>query len=601
MRPLQPRLRRRELRPRQRRRLRLPLPLRGGRGRELAADPADHRVAEGPLRPDLVVGARRAPGSSAVDVEARLRNDAGHEARLSFLGDGGAEAGTDRHRARCGDRLRAVPAASSATAAAPGSRRRSTCAAGGGCPASDQAKAWVRSVQLTVVRPPAAVRRARGLAQRRRLASRRRGRSAPSPPTRAPASAGSSSASTAAAVPADADRSLRRDRRDRRRSGGCGRARRPIAVEAAADTAAPPVRRRPERASRLCLRLRLRRRARLLDADGPRRQLARPSSHSPTGRIRDDPELIRAAVVGPRTRVSPAGRSPTARWSGGAWRDLETRLVGGELQARVDSSAERPGAYVFRAVAADRAGNLAMSARAAPTAPTWSLDFPLRERTRLRASVGRNARAEVGYGSRPRFEAVAPRRLGRPGGRRRGRGRRAVRGRAPSLEPVGRTLTTDGRGRVRARLVARVRRERSSSAGTARAATSAPSRRRSTSTSAARPGSTPFRATSGRGGGSSSRGRSARSARRCRRASSSSFRSAAVGHPPVPHGRPRVPDRRRGHWRMRYRFDRFYAEPTRFRFRLRVAARAALALRRADVLAPARADRPPALSRAQDS
>ena len=44
-----------------------------------------------------------------VDVEARMRSDAGHQARLSFLDADGAEAGTDRDRhATRRDRVRAL-------------------------------------------------------------------------------------------------------------------------------------------------------------------------------------------------------------------------------------------------------------------------------------------------------------------------------------------------------------------------------------------------------------------------------------------------------------------------------------------------------------
>ena len=61
MRSGQSRLHRCRLRPGQRRRLRVPLSLRGGRGRELAADQVDHRSTAGPVRPDLVDRARRDP------------------------------------------------------------------------------------------------------------------------------------------------------------------------------------------------------------------------------------------------------------------------------------------------------------------------------------------------------------------------------------------------------------------------------------------------------------------------------------------------------------------------------------------------------------
>lgn len=499
---------------------------------------------------------------SGVDVEARLRDDAGHEASLSFIGDGGSVAGTiasgrdaatgfQRFHRELGDGGRAAFAASL------------ECVAGGGCQASDQAKAWVRSVHLTVSdrRPPSVVpggslsaagwhRGSGNLGATasdqgsgvRRLELSVNGRSVP--PTRT--------------VPCDVIPGSAKVRRMR----PCPPA---YSVEAAADTAAPPFVDGPN-ALRVCA----------YDYGSG----AEPGCSSRTVYVdnsppvlafagrqdREDPELIRAAVSDPHSGLAGWSISYRPR-SGGAWRDLGTRLVGGELQARVDSSAERPGAYVFRAIAADRAGNLAMSTSRADGSD-MVLDFPLRERTRIRASVAGMSRAEVAYGSRPRFEAVVRDASGDP-----------VDGAAvevverfaagSALEPVGRTLTTDGHGRVRARLLRGPSRTvvvRWDGSRRYLGAESAPVdvdvRGR------ARIGAVPrnvragrrivFKGSIGALGAALPKGKLVELQVR----GSGIRRFRTVGHA--------FRTDRRGHWRMRYRFDRFYAEPARFRFRLRV-------------------------------
>ena len=129
---------------------------------------------------------------------------------------------------------------------------------------------------------------------------------------------------------------------------------------------------------------------------------------------------------------------------------MPTQRTGGELRARVDSSSEPPGRYVFRIVATDIAGNAAVStARADGSAMV--LGFPLRHETRLRAAIGGRERARIGYGSRPRLEAVLRDAGGDPAA---GQEIEVVERFVPgsSLAPIGRTLTTDDHGRIDVRL-----------------------------------------------------------------------------------------------------------------------------------------------------
>ncbi len=284
-------------------------------------------------------------------------------------------------------------------------------------------------------------------------------------------------------------------------------------------------------------------------------------------RDRDDPELIRAAAADRHSGLA-AGTIAYRPRAGGAWRELPTRLAGGHLQARVDSSSEPPGAYLFRAFAADRAGNRSISTSRADGS-AMVVDFPLRERTRLRASIGGRRRAEAGYRSRPVLEAVLRDGEGEPVGDQEVELTERF---APgsSLAPVGRTLTTDGRGRIRARL----------SRGPSRTVAVGYAGSRRYLGAAADPVVLAVR-------GSARLDPIPRRVRAGRRVVFAG--RIGVYGTAMPHGKlielqvrgGGVPRFRtvgrafrtdsRGRWRMRYRFDRFYSEPTRFRFRLRVS------------------------------
>ena len=137
-----------------------------------------------------------APGEArivALGLEARLRSDAGQQARLSFLEPNGAEAariatgsqdagGFDRYERRLSGAGRERFAASL------------VCVARAGCPDSDRARTWIRSVRLTIDDRDAPSRRSPGVASPPGGIA---GRSAwpPRPPTPARASVASRSRS----------------------------------------------------------------------------------------------------------------------------------------------------------------------------------------------------------------------------------------------------------------------------------------------------------------------------------------------------------------------------------------------------------------------
>jgi hypothetical protein len=113
-----------------------------------------------------------------------------------------------------------------------------------------------------------------------------------------------------------------------------------------------------------------------------------------------DPELIRAPVQDPTSGVRsgqimyrPAGQ--------GSWRSLDTRLQDGMLRARVDSVRNPPGQYEFMAKASDVAGNVGQTTRRGDGQP-MVLTFPLKSGVELSAHLvpGGASRLTVGYGHR---------------------------------------------------------------------------------------------------------------------------------------------------------------------------------------------------------
>ncbi len=507
-----------------------------------------------------------APGEArivGVDLEARMRSDAGQQARLSFLDDAGLEVGRiatggdsagsfESYGRQLGDGGRGGFAATL------------TCVERDGCRTSDQARNWIRSIVLTLEdrRPPAIV-------------------------------AGGSLSSggwkrgdgTIGAVASDAGSGVRSF--EIRVNGslvaptqtvpcsliaGSPRASRlrPCpsvhAVQSAADTRSAPFV-DGANAVRICASdygsgalPGCVERTLLVDNAPP--EVAFANARDP-----EDPELIRATAV---DRHSGLGSTAIAYrpLSGGSWRELPTEVSGGELRARVDSAREPRGRYVFRAVAADAVGNVAVSTSRAD-GTDMVVDFPLREATRLSANIGGETRAQTGYGTQPELRAAL---LGPDGRPLAGQDVEVVERFDPgsSLDPIGRTVRTDANGRISVRL----------SRGPSRAIRVgyAGSRRYlSTQSSELTLGVR----------GSASIDPFPRRRRAGRRIG---FHGSIGGYgAAIPKGklvelqvkgggvrRYRTVGRAfrtdsHGNWRMRYRFDRFYEQPTRYRFRLKVS------------------------------
>jgi hypothetical protein len=113
-----------------------------------------------------------------------------------------------------------------------------------------------------------------------------------------------------------------------------------------------------------------------------------------------DPELISADVADARSGV--AGASISYRpLAGASWKTLPTRPVPGGIAGRIDSESVPAGRYVFRVVAADRAGNVGVAAADRAGKP-MVLDLPLLERTSIRTRIAALGH-QVPYGERPRL------------------------------------------------------------------------------------------------------------------------------------------------------------------------------------------------------
>lgn len=170
---------------------------------------------------------------------------------------------------------------------------------------------------------------------------------------------------------------------------------------------------------------------------------------------RGDPELIAAKLADEHSGLAGA-RIAYRPAAGGEWRELETRLGGdGLATARVDSSAEPPGRYRFAVRATDRAGNELHTSHGRDGSDLV-LSFPLRERSRLSYRL-RPSGSPIRYGTRTLLAG----RLTGGGNRglRRGVGGErleVVERMAPGASSPLRTrpVRTDGRGRFRVRLAA---------------------------------------------------------------------------------------------------------------------------------------------------
>jgi hypothetical protein len=111
-----------------------------------------------------------------------------------------------------------------------------------------------------------------------------------------------------------------------------------------------------------------------------------------------DPELLRALTFDATSGLD-SGTIYVRPAGGSDWQPLTTQLVGGELQAHVDSENRPPGQYEFLAVAHDAAGNGNLTTKRQDGNP-MTLTFPLKTATRLRAHLkpGASRKLRLGYG-----------------------------------------------------------------------------------------------------------------------------------------------------------------------------------------------------------
>jgi hypothetical protein len=128
----------------------------------------------------------------------------------------------------------------------------------------------------------------------------------------------------------------------------------------------------------------------------------------------EDPELVRVPV---RDQFSGlASGSISYRLMGSTdWQPLFTQSLAGELRARVDSAAETPGTYEFRAIATDVAGNQAETVLREDGSP-MTLQFPLRSGVDLDAHIepGGSQRTTVAYGKSAHVEGRLLDAVGQP-------------------------------------------------------------------------------------------------------------------------------------------------------------------------------------------
>ena len=500
---------------------------------------------------------------AGVDLQARLRRDAGHHARLLYLGAGGTTAG---QLASGSD----APSSFEAFAGRPSGGRAGfaaelACEERAGCPQSDQARVWIRDVRFTLddtVAPSVALsgpifdpgwRRGR-LDLTARLGDVGSGlRSAVTTVNGKPAGPAASWAG-ATTVPGGSTATRLQPCATAREIGGTvDTAAAPFAdganVVAVCGRDFGPA---PEQgcAQRLVF----------VDNAEPQAAFAGPPPA-------EDPELIEATasdehsgLAGTEIAYRPVG--------GGDWRELETTRAGSALSARVDSAAEPPGRYLFRLTATDVAGNATTTSRDS-SGREMVLEFPLKSATTLGASIG--GRPSVGYGERPRLSGLL----------------RAARGPAASGETVIVSERFDP-GSSPALLTHRVRTDAAGRFGLRLSA--GPSRRVVVGYAGSRrlqpSASRPVRL---RVGGQASLEVSARRVRAGRKVR---FRGAVgrlgaampaagklvelqareAGGGPFRTVRQAFRTDPRGRVRSAYRFGRFYTEPTVYRFRLEVTS-----------------------------
>ena len=501
----------------------------------------------------------------AVGGEARLRSDGGHRARLGYLDGAGEQAGriaTGRDEPggfeRFSSRLSGAGRAGFAAHLA--------CVSSSGCPRSEQARAWVRKLRLTLRDRTAPTVAAAGSllsegwlrgARQLLLSLSDRGGGLRRLDVKVAGAAVAPSRSFPCALTAD--------RRLARRMIPCPNEQ---ALGATLETSTAPFHEGANRLS-ICAR----------DFGSSPNQSCRVrtvlvDNVPPEALFRDapasDPELIAVSLSDPHSGVASAVVE-YRRLGGGAWNELETEPVAGGVGGRVDSRTPPPGRYLFRVTAVDGAGNRVVSSRRRDGG-RMLLEFPLLERTRLSSRLATLGH-RVSYGDRPRIK-----------GRLRGESGAGIPG--VPLELIER-FDAGSRPRLRHRTVISGRRGRFSarlSAGPSRHVEVVFGGSDRYLPSAARPrklaveGMARLRLARHRvraGGRVRFRGRvGARGARipapgkvvelQVREPGAARFRTV----------RRALHTGRLGRLRTSYRFGRFYRRPTTFRFRLRVTAEA---------------------------
>ena len=113
-----------------------------------------------------------------------------------------------------------------------------------------------------------------------------------------------------------------------------------------------------------------------------------------------DPELVQVAVSETLSGID-TGSIEYRPQGGGTWTPLATEVVGGHLEARVDSEAIPDGSYEFRSIATDLAGNEATTTKRA-NGTDMVLDVPLKACDRTASGPGRrkNNKRTIPYGRR---------------------------------------------------------------------------------------------------------------------------------------------------------------------------------------------------------
>lgn len=412
--------------------------------RNISGAPHGHR---GAIRWAAPAGARVV----GVRLEASLRRDSGHFARLGWFNSAGDDAG--RIASGADEPGGFQPFDGEAASGRAGFQAELRCERADRCPASSQARTWIRSVRLSLrdERAPelrlggsllaggwlrgfrtlefGASDRGAGL---RRLTTTVAGSPLQPSATFECATAGGGSLATA----------LQPCEPEQTRSATLSTAARPFVDGTnrlrlcAADFGRDP--------NQTCAAREV-----LVDNLEPSATLGRPDPA--------DPELIPARVDDAHS--GPASASISFRpVGGGQWTRVPTALAGGSAGARIDSSSYPAGRYRFRVEATDVAGNRANGERL-PDGSPLVLRFPLRSPARLTLKAAADGRGRKGKPRRhPYGRAIGVSgRLRLAGGADPGGLEVTV---AERLEPGSdprfrsRVVITDRRGRFSARLPA---------------------------------------------------------------------------------------------------------------------------------------------------